>query len=113
MHKGQENLISGQGRKPGSVNKKTLIRQAALEKYLLENNALFKLLETLFWRLDNAPSTVRTADILKALSWVAQYEVKTIAEQEATERLDQIMGQDNPEQMKADILNFVTTLKAV
>lgn len=113
MIKGQENLIPGQGRKKGSVNKKTLARQAAFEKYLLEKNTLFKLLETLFERLDNDPKSVRTADIINALKWVAQYEVKTLAEQEASERLDQILAQDNPEQMKADILQFVNKIKAV
>ncbi|EEC0939259.1 hypothetical protein UM48_004719 [Salmonella enterica subsp. enterica] len=109
----RQNLIPGQGRKKGSVNKKTIARQAAFEKYLLENNSLFKLLESLFSRLENDPKSVRTADIINALKWVAQYEVKTLAEQEASERLDQILDNDNPEQMKADILDFVGKLKAV
>ncbi|EBD7873497.1 hypothetical protein L4K91_004483 [Salmonella enterica] len=113
MIKGQENLIPGQGRKPGSKNKKTLERQAAFQKYLLEKNALFRLLDELFNRLENDPKSVRTADIIKALSWLAPYEIRTIAEQEAAERVDQILGSaQEPSQMKAEIIEFFS-LKAV
>lgn len=113
MIKGQENLIPGQGRPKGSINKKTIAKQAAFEKYLLENNVLYKLLDSFFYRLEHEPKTVRAADILKAISLVLPYEVKTITEQESSERLDQILAQENPEQMKADILDFVGKLKAV
>jgi len=113
MIKGQENLIPGQGRPKGSKNKATLERQAAFQKYLLEKNALFRLLDELFHRLDNDPKSVRTADIIKALSWLAPYEIRTIAEQEAAERVDQILGsQKEPAQMKAEIIEFFS-LKAV
>ncbi|HEI4368095.1 TPA: hypothetical protein SI878_004402 [Salmonella enterica] len=107
------NLIPGHGRNKGSLNKKTLARQEAFEKYLLEKNALYKLLDVLFDRIDNDPKSVRTADIIKAITWIAPYEVRTIAELEAAERVDQILGsQKEPAQMKADIIEFFS-LKAV
>ncbi|EHE2320715.1 hypothetical protein JNE51_004425 [Salmonella enterica] len=108
-----DNLIPGQGRKKGSVNKKTLATQAAFEKYLLEKNALHRLLDELFNRLENDPKAVRTADIINALRWIAPYQIRTIAEQEAAERVDQILGsQKEPHQMKAEIIEFFS-LKAV
>lgn len=104
---GIDNLIPGQGRIKGSKNKKTLARQAAFEKYLLEKNALHRLLDELFNRLENDPKAVRTADIINALRWIAPFEVKTIAEQEASERVDQILGsQLEPQQMRAEIIDF-------
>ncbi|EBL2669808.1 hypothetical protein D3Q16_26785 [Salmonella enterica] len=109
MIKGQENLIPGQGRKPGSKNKKTI----EFEKYLLEKNALHRLLDELFNRLENDPKSVRTADIINALRWIAPYQVKTIAEQEASERVEKILGSAlEPSQMKAEIIEFFS-LKAV
>ncbi|ECW3055631.1 hypothetical protein F3W96_19775 [Salmonella enterica] len=108
-----ENLIPGQGRKVGSKNKKTIAKQEAFEKYLLENNVLYRLLDTFFDRLENDPKSVRAADILKAITWVSPYMVKTIAEQEAAERVDQILGSaKEPAQMKAEIIEFFS-LKAV
>lgn len=101
------NLIPGQGRPAGAKNKKTLQAEAALDKYLLEKNALFKLLDKLFYRLEHQEETVRTADIVNAFKMVAAYQVRSVSERENAERLDQIMESDNPEQMKAEILQFV------
>ncbi|EAX2259193.1 hypothetical protein AIP98_21200 [Salmonella enterica] len=108
-----ENLIPGQGRPKGVPNKKTVARQEALKEYLLKGDKLFKLLDLLFYRIDNESEKVKTADIINALKWIAPYEVQTIAEQQAAARIDQILATDNPEQMKAEILDFVGKLKAV
>ncbi|PNO65052.1 hypothetical protein [Serratia marcescens] len=107
------NLIPGQGRPAGAKNKKTLQAEAALDKYLLEKNALFVLLDDLFYRLQNERSTVRTADVVNAIKMIASYQVRTVSERESAERLDQIMATENPDQMKAEILDFVGKLKAV
>ncbi|EHY6648648.1 hypothetical protein K4M64_004546 [Salmonella enterica] len=106
------NLTPGHGRTKGSLNRRTIERTEALREYLLKGNKLFKLLDILFTRLEETPEKVTTKDILTALKWVAPYEVYTIAEQEASERIDQILKMDNPEEIKSQILDFVTKLKA-
>lgn len=104
---------AGKGRPKGAMNKKTIAQQAAFEKYLLEKNALYRLLDAFFDRMDNNPDKVRAADIVTMLRWIAPYQIRTIAEQEAAERVDQILGSSKePAQMKAEIIEFFS-LKAV
>lgn len=110
----KENLISGQGRVKGSLNRKTIERTEILRDYLVKHDLAFKLLNLMLVRIETNPSAIKTSDIIKAFTAIAQPNLfYTINEQETAERLEQILSPDNPEQMKAEILDFVTALKAV
>ncbi|EGV5393317.1 hypothetical protein FER63_23380 [Salmonella enterica] len=107
------NLIPGHGRRKGSLNKETIERTEALRKYLLEKSAAFKILNVLLTRIELCPETIKTADLIKAFSTIVQPNLfYTIQEQETAERLEQILNLP-PEQMKAEIYDFVNKLKAV
>ncbi|ECS7249864.1 hypothetical protein CE005_22950 [Salmonella enterica subsp. enterica serovar Mississippi] len=108
-----KNIIPGHGRTKGSLNKLTIERTEALRDYLLKNNVAYKFLDAILDRLENTPEKVKVQDLIKGFQMVQVYLFKSISEQEASERIDQIMDSGNPAQMKAEILDFVTKLKAV
>ncbi|HAV9873773.1 TPA: hypothetical protein JLH60_004749 [Escherichia coli] len=113
MIKGQENLIPGQGRPKGVPNKATIERTIALREWLMKKDIAYKFLSVILERLENTPEQLKTADLIKGFQMIQPHLFKTIAEEEATARLDQILDNENPAQMKADILEFVSALKVV
>ncbi|EBW2292216.1 hypothetical protein DFV88_24850 [Salmonella enterica subsp. enterica serovar Newport] len=100
------------GRRPGALNKATVERTEALRAYLLSKDAAYKILNVLLDRLEENPDSIKTADLIKCFQMVQPYLFKTISEEEASDRIDLIMNLP-PEQMKAEILQFATALKAV
>ncbi|EBA3920940.1 hypothetical protein EE88_21665 [Salmonella enterica] len=110
MAKDTSGLVTG--RKPGALNKATIERTEALREYLLSRDAAYKILNVILDRLSENPDSVKTADLIKCFQMVQPYLFKTITEEEASERMDQIIGLP-PEQMKAEILQFATALKVV
>lgn len=108
-----DNLIPGQGRKKGSLNRKTIIQNDKFREEMEKDNAIYKIYKLLMSRIESGDlETIRNADAIKLFSALAPYQITTITEQENSERLDDVVyNSETPEQLKQNILDYISALK--
>lgn len=105
-----QNIIPGHGRNKGSLNKKTIIRNQALRDYLIENDAIRKILGVVLQRLEVEPDMLKTADLMQAFKALQPYLGTTVSEELAAERLDTVIESIDPEKTKTEIIDLINAV---
>ncbi|EEO4608482.1 hypothetical protein G6S93_004408 [Salmonella enterica] len=108
-----ENLIIGQGRSPGAVNKTTKERTEAFRRKLDESNALFRAVDLLVWRLDNEPEKIKTDSLLKMINTIAPYMVQTVNMDQIAEQIAAISSREDAERVAHDLAGQIKMLRVV
>lgn len=99
------------GRKPGSKNKSTVEREEEYLKKLSESDLPYKLISKLIERVDS--DEIRTSEIIKAISTINSYFIRTIDQAETTEVVKSITTKEQAESKLAEFRDTLTILRAV
>ncbi|HDS4910799.1 TPA: hypothetical protein QH056_001834 [Klebsiella oxytoca] len=99
------------GRKLGSKNKSTIEREKEYIQYLENKDVQYKLINKLIERIDS--DEIRTSEIIKAISTVNSYLIRTIDQIETTEVIQEITSRDQAVHKVQELRDTLTLLRAV
>ncbi|ELO4930458.1 hypothetical protein QUR06_000255 [Escherichia coli] len=101
----------GKGRPKGSKNKSIEQREALYLAKLDESDIQFKLLNKLIERVDN--DEIRTAEIIKAISTINAYLIRTIDQIKQEEIVEKITTREQAQEKLEEFKNVFSMIKAV